>query len=424
MMKSNRIRLLIIPALLMLSAIQACHRGVAPRVAGVVPGVSPGVRVRLINGQGPLSVGAEAGVLLFADLGNGEKIVAIESGAAWSVVLFGPKGELRVASPDGHVSRPHPDGIKIWCPGGSGLFKIGGRTYRGELLVHNAGGSRIMAVNRLPLEEYLRSVVPSEIGNPGGGAYQAMKVQAVCARSYAMALMSQNRKFSYDLTADTGDQVYKGNSNEHHLTDSAVYETAGECLAYDGQVLTSFYHSTCGGRTADPVEVWGELFAERNSWLRPVDDGSWDSESRWASWSVSWSRKQLLLQLKQNLPAVVKLSGAEIGEPTDIEVMSKGPSGRNTLLKVTTDKRVLQVAGDNIRRALRQPDGSMLPSTMFDLNLQRGGASGVSIVANGRGFGHGLGMCQSGAIARANAGQGYREILDHYFPKARLAKIY
>ncbi len=132
----------------------------------------------------------------------------------------------------------------------------------------------------------------------------------------------------------------------------------------------------------------------------------------------------MLLQLKQNLPAVVKLSGAEIGEPTDIEVMSKGPSGRNTLLKVTTDKRVLQVAGDNIRRALRQPDGSMLPSTMFDLKLQRGGASGVSIVANGRGFGHGLGMCQSGAIARANAGQGYREILDHYFPKARLAKIY
>ncbi len=423
MIKSKLIRLLIVPAAILLISLQACHRKTT-RVAGTVPGVSPDVRVRLFNGSGPLSVDAEDGVLLFSDLGSGERIVAIEPGAAWSVVLFGPDGELRIASPDGHVSRPHPDGIKVRVPGGNGLFKIGGRTYRGELLVHNAGGDRIMAVNRLPLEDYLRSVVPSEIGNPGNSAYQAMKAQAVCARSYAMSLMAHNRKFSYDLTADTGDQVYKGNSNEQQLTDSAVYETAGECLARGGQVMTSFYHSTCGGHTADPAEVWGEQFARTNSWLRPVDDGTWDSESRWASWTVSWSRKQLLLMLKQNLPEVVKMSGDEIGEPTDIEVMSKGPSGRNTLLKVTTDKRVLQVAGDAIRRALRQPDGRMLPSTMFDLKLQREGAGGMSIVANGRGFGHGLGMCQTGAIARANAGQDYGKILDHYFPKAKLAKFF
>ncbi len=373
MMKSKRIRLPIFLAVMMLATLQACHRG-AMRVAGVTPGVSPDVRVRLFNGQGPLSVGVDGGVLLFADLGSGEKIVAINPGAAWSVVLFGPEGELRVASPDGRVSRPHPDGIKVWVPGGNGVFKIGGRSYHGELFVHNAGGDRIMAVNRLPLEDYLRSVVPSEIGSLGSGAYQALKAQAVCARSYAMSMMAQNRKFSYDLTADTGDQVYKGYSNEQQLTDSAVYETAGECLSHGGQVVASFYHSTCGGRTADPAEVWGDQFAERNKWLRSVDDGSWDSESRWASWQVSWSRKQLLLLLKQNLPEVVRLSGEQIGDPTDLEVVSKGPSSRNTLLKVTTDKRVLQVAGDNIRRALRQPDGSMLPSTMFDLELQRGGA--------------------------------------------------
>jgi stage II sporulation protein D len=132
----------------------------------------------------------------------------------------------------------------------------------------------------------------------------------------------------------------------------------------------------------------------------------------------------LLLLLKKNLPDVTGVSADEIGEPTDLEVVSRGPSGRNTLLKVETDKRVLQVAGDNIRRVLRQPDGSMLPSTLFDLSAQRGGASGVSIVARGRGFGHGLGLCQHGAIARAVAGQNYRDILNHYFPKADLTKLY
>ena len=382
------------------------------------------MRVRLMNGPGPVEIGAESGVLLFSDLASGEKIAAIEPGGRWSVVLFGPDGQLRVASPDGRVSRPHPAGIRVHMPGGNGEFRLTGRSYRGELLLVNSGGNRIMAVNRLPLEEYLRSVVPSEIGSPGSAAYQALKAQAVSARSYAMSLMSENRRFSYDLTADTGDQMYRGTSTEHQLTDSAVFETAGECLTSGGRVLTSFYHSTCGGRTADPSEVWGKQFAERNRWLRSVGDGSYDSGSRWAEWEVSWSRQQLLLLLKKYLPELMKMSAGEVGEPTDIEIMRKGPSGRNVLLKVTTDKRVLQVEGDNIRRALRKPDGSILPSTMFDLSLQRGGSSGLSIVARGRGFGHGLGMCQTGAIARASAGQDYRKILDRYFPKAGISRLY
>ncbi|MFC1544683.1 SpoIID/LytB domain-containing protein [Gemmatimonadota bacterium] len=387
------------------------------------PGRSPKVRVRLVNEPGPLAVSAAQGVLLFSDLENGERIAAIEQGQNWSVVLFGPEGELRLATPDGRVSKSHARGIRAAVPGG-GLIGLGGRNYRGELLIYNAGSDRIMAINRLPLDEYLRSVVPAEVGNPGNAAYQAFKAQAVTARSYAVSLMSQNRSFSFDLTADTGDQVYRGTSGENQLTDSAVFETAGECLAVDGQVVTSFYHSTCGGRTAEPAEVWGEQFAERNKWLKSVEDGNFDSGSRWSAWEITWSRQQLLLLLKKNLPDVVGVSADEIGEPTDLEVVSRGPSGRNVLLKVETDKRVFQVSGDNIRRVLRQPDGSMLPSTMFDLKVERGGSSGLSIVATGRGFGHGLGLCQSGAIARAATGQDYRKILDHYFPKAKLVQLY
>lgn len=411
-------------AIVLMAGLSSCHRGaVLPQGVVPAPGGSPAVRVRLVNGPGPLAVGSESGVLLFSDLVSGEKIAAINPGEQWDIVLFGPESELRISSPEGRVSRPHPDGIRASVPGG-GIIKLAGRQYRGQLIIYNSGGGRMMVVNRLPLEDYLRSVVPAEIGSPGNAAYQAMKAQAVSARSYAMALMAQNRSFSFDLTADTGDQVYRGVASETQLADGAVFETAGECLSSGGRVVTSFYHSTCGGRTAEPEEAWGEDFARRNDWLRSVSDGSFDQGSQWAEWEVSWSRQQLLLLLKKSLPATVGLTEEEIGEPTDIEVMSKGPSGRNVLLKVTTDKRVLQVAGDNIRRALRKPDGGILPSTMFDLALERGGASGIAIVARGRGFGHGLGMCQTGAIARSSAGHDYRRILDHYFPRADISKLY
>jgi stage II sporulation protein D len=417
-------RLSLLMMIAVIAAVSGCRRGgVRPAGISYSPGKSPPVRVRLSNDPGPLAVSAVQGTLLFSDLETGARIAAIDQDRTWTVVLFGPEGELRVATPDGMISRAHQRGIRAHVPGG-GLFGINGRTYRGELILLSSGDNRIMVVNRLPLDEYLRSVVPSEIGNPGNTAYEAYKAQAVTARSYAVSLMSKNSAFSYDLTANTGDQVYRGSSTENQLADGAVYETAGECLEVDGRVVTTFYHSTCGGHTAEPSEVWGEQFAASNRWLRSVEDDGYDRSSRWSKWEITWSRAQLLLLLKNNLPSVAGVSAEEVGEPKDLEVVSRGESGRNTLVKIETDKRVLQVAGDNIRRVLRQPDGSLLPSTMFDLSVERGGPGGVSIVARGRGFGHGLGLCQSGAIARAVDGQSYRKILDHYFPKADLKKIY
>ncbi|HLA39533.1 MAG TPA: SpoIID/LytB domain-containing protein, partial [Candidatus Glassbacteria bacterium] len=198
---------------------------------------------------------------------------------------------------------------------------------------------------------------------------------------------------------------------------------AGECLTKDGQPVAAFYHSTCGGITADPEEVWGRQVAEANEFLRPVRDGIYDVDSKWYSWTVTWTRDKLLETLKSTLPALVSLSSAEIGEPTDLEIVEKGKSGRNALLKIVTDRRVLQVRGDAIRRALRQPDGSLLPSTMFNLAVERQG-NAVTITASGRGFGHGLGFCQTGARARALEGQSYVRILDHYYHDVKLSRLY
>jgi stage II sporulation protein D len=402
----------------------ACHRElrVPPRVIFGPEGV-PQVRVLLLNRAEKVSLKAGEHGILVSDAASGAKIAALSPGERWDVVRFGSAMELRVATPDGQVSQPHPQGIRVVGLGNPGVVEIGGRLYRGAILIYSSVEGRMMVVNSLPVEQYLRSVVPAEIGPLELRYLEALKAQAVASRSYAMSMMERNRNFAFDLSADTGDQVYKGMKSETPAADRAVYETIGQCLTYKGRVVPAFYHSTCGGRTAEPEEVWGRQFARDNPYLKSVKDGDRDRESKWYSWKVTWTRRELLEGIRKALPSVVSLSLSDIGEPQDIEVMEKGRSGRNVLLKVTTEKRVLQITGDRIRRVLRQPDGSLLPSTWFNLSVEQE-PRGAVIIAQGKGFGHGLGMCQTGAKARAADGDSYRSILKAYYRKVKIVKVY
>ncbi|MFC1614722.1 SpoIID/LytB domain-containing protein [Gemmatimonadota bacterium] len=386
---------------------------------------SPLVRVRLATGASKISLGVDRDCALLTDLSSGARIACIPAGQQWDAVLFGPQSQLRVAMPNGKVSQSHPEGIRIEAQGESGAIMINGNLYRGTAVISaiGAGGGGLMAINHLPLDDYLVSVVPAEIGRLDLSRIEAMKAQTVASRSFAMARMTRNRQFAFDLTADTGDQVYKGKSSECPAAERAVMETFGECLTRKGEVVTAFYHSCCGGRTAEPEEVWGERFADEAPYLKSVKDGDYDRQSKWNSWTVKWTRSQLLEQLKKSLPGQLGLSASDIGEPTDIEVARKGPSGRNILLKVSTDIRIFQVPGDQIRRVLSQPDGKMLPSTWFDLSMKRENSKPV-IIADGRGNGHGLGLCQWGSTARAANGHSYQKILNHYYKGVKITRLY
>jgi len=388
---------------------------------------APVVRVRLVNGVSKVSLGGGRSGALLTDAADGAKIASIPAGQKWDAVLFGPQGQLRVAMPNGRVSQPHPEGIRIETQGEAKTIEINGSFYRGTAAVYAVGAAGtaggLMVVNTLPLEEYLISVVPAEIGVSDLSRLEALKAQAVASRSFAMSRMMRNRQFAFDLTADTGDQVYKGKSSETPLAERAVGETFGECLVRSGKVVTAFYHSCCGGRTAAPEEVWGERFAEEAPYLKSVKDGDYDRYSKWNSWTVKWTRRQLLDGIKKSLPGELGLGSEEIGEPTDIEVVRKGPSGRNTLLKLSTDRRIFQITGDRIRRVLCQPDGSLLPSTWFDLTMKREGSEPV-IIASGRGNGHGLGLCQWGATARAANGHSCEKILKHYYNGVKINRMY
>ncbi len=138
---------------------------------------------------------------------------------------------------------------------------------------------------------------------------------------------------------------------------------------------------------------------------------------------MQWTRDELLQIIRKQLPAVVGLAAEEIGDLTDIEVLEPGISGRNTVLKVSSAKRVMLVRGDAIRGVLRQPNGQWLPSSWFTLSAVRG-SSGPLVIAEGRGFGHGLGMCQTGARSRAIRGESYRDILNAYYRDIELKKIF
>ncbi len=265
--------LLLVLALLML-LLPGCRRVVIkpsppmprreePEVIRAVTG--PVVRVCLQEGIGKVSLAGDGCGLLVTDIASGARIAQLSPGVQWESVAFGPDQGLRLAMPDGRVSQSHPSGVRVKPVGEREAVRLDGHSYRGELLIYPDGHGGLQVVNYLPVEDYLRSVVPAEIGRlDDQSCLEALKAQAVASRSFVMSKLRSIREFHFDVSDGTRDQVYKGMSNENRDADRAIRETAGECMLYKGKPIPAFYHSTCGGRTAEPSEVWGRDFARTN----------------------------------------------------------------------------------------------------------------------------------------------------------------
>lgn len=293
---------------------------------------------------------------------------------------------------------------------------LGGAPYRGELLViatRTAGADSaarglflLTCINILPLEEYLRGVVPREIGTGRPSDFEAIKAQAVAARTYAVANRGRRGELGFDLFASTADQVYGGAAAETPLGDSAVRTTRGEILVYDSKPIEALYHSTCGGRTTSRRDAWG---GPDVPYLTNVDDRIGDTfacaGSRYFTWTEEYTSDTL-----------TRLIG-----PSDsftFQVLERDSAGRVRRLLVAGNDTAVTWEGDAVRKGMRRPDGSSLRSTWFEI-----GVDSDRFVVRGRGWGHGIGMCQVGAIGRARAGQDYRVILAVYYPGTALARL-
>jgi stage II sporulation protein D len=305
-----------------------------------------------------------------------------------------------------------------------GIFS--GQHFRGVLRVI-ASDTGIVVVNVLPLDWYLRGVVPLEIGGPRGGNEQAaVEAQAIAARSYTVVRIAaidggSARNASYDLLSTVADQVYGGADAERPFSDQAVARTVGLVLKFGGRVVSAPYHSTCGGETASPEEVWragNEPFLQRVSDRIPgtADRFYCDISPRF-TWTRSFTAVELDAAVRVYLAGYTTVPPGGAGHINDATVESRTASGRVARLVFAAERGNFALRGNDIRYVLRSPGGEILNSTYFSLQTESRRDGGLArLVVTGNGYGHGIGMCQWGAIGRARAGQSARTILATYYP--------
>src|SRR5687767_446642 len=313
------------------------------------------------------------------------------------------------------VVRPEPNSpFVLW----------NGKRYRGELVI-TATDSGLLVVNRLPMDDYLRGVVPLEIGNRTAAEFAAVQAQAVAARTYAYKHLNNVRAF--DMYSTVQDQVYGGVDAEKPQADSAIMTTRDIVVLYAGQPISTPYHSTCGGTTAAVSEVWYTQPDE--PYLRPVSDKIPGSDRFYCDpsprfrWTPTFDGPALRAVMEKYLAAYTDAPKAGVGRITDIREEGRTPSGRVAALTVQTDSGSYRLRANDIRFVLRDPKGAILNSTFFNFTREIGGGEVSSLNVNGRGYGHGIGMCQWGAIGRARAGQNFRTILETYYTGTTIGRI-
>ena len=396
----------------------------APQEPGLVDN-SQVVRIALAAGVPRVTVSATGEWKLYDS--NGEStLLHGDGGEQW--IIEPERGALRASRLDGSPTgvRPAPFILRSIVRGS--FVIVNGKRYRGEVAVIPAPGG-VTVINRLYMEDYLRGVVPLEIGtHRTEDERAAVEAQAVAARSYAYTHLVTERERPYDMLSTVLDQVYGGADAETELANRAVQGTTRIVLTYNGRIINAPYHATCGGTTSAASEVWRE---GDEPYLVAVSDripGSADrfycDPSPTFRWTRTYDQSSLRGALDKYLRNYAAVSSSGIGSVRSVDVESRTPSGRVRTLGITTSRGHFTLRQNDIRFVLRSAGGEILNSTYFTVD-SRQDPDGVlsSLVIHGNGNGHGVGMCQWGAIGRARAGADYRSILRSYYPGTIVAAV-
>ncbi len=401
--------------------------GVEPHVAGEsrelqgrLDGVDRMARVALHMGIAIAPV-TSTGKWRVDEQGGKQQLVRGQGREPWRIER---KGTLLRIAGAGDDATPWRVGPLVARPAsGDATLQYNGRRYRGELWF-SATDSGILVVNRLPVEDYLRGVVPAELGTRLESDRAAMEAQAIAARSYTYMRVpgvdAQPASGSWDLVATVSNQVYSGMDSESPIVNQAVDATAGLVLRYGGLLVDAPYSSSCGGRSAVPGDAWRD--ARPEPYLQALDDINPATGRPYCDisprnrWTVSLDEAQLSEAVRRALVA----AGASNPRPAriqEVEVTQRTSSGRVGELVMRTERGDVRVRANDLRTVFRDARGAILSSTYFSVERDaraRGHLTGVTL--RGAGYGHGVGMCQWGAIGRSRAGQDARTILAHYYP--------
>jgi stage II sporulation protein D (peptidoglycan lytic transglycosylase) len=399
----------------------ACTRGGAPPASGP----SPNADIRVVR----VSLGTMPTVLVSATddwrITDGDANVVARGRSGDRISVSAAGGVIRLVQPGGST-RELSSRLSLVAASPTATISVNQRRYRGELSIVGAD-SGVQIVNRLSVEAYLRGVVPRELGVRGSSDRAALEAQAVAARSYAIARLG-NTSRAFDVTSTTSDQVYGGVDAEYALADAAVAATSGLVLMYDGRVVSAPYFSTCGGSTAAPDEIWrerGEPFLQRVSDRIPGSDRFYCDIAPRFRWERSWQGDTLTAIVERYLRTYATVPAGPVGRVRDVSIDGRTPSGRVAAIRVETDRGRYRVRGNDIRYVLRSPGGELLNSTYFSAEVVSAPDGRLArLTTRGLGYGHGVGLCQWGAIGRARAGQDFRTILRTYFPGTSIARAY
>ncbi len=270
--------------------------------------------------------------------------------------------------------------------------------YSGKIFIIPAASS-FHLVEHAPLETYLYGVLPYEMSYTWPP--EALKAQAVAARTYTLKSLESVKNQNFDLYSDVRSQMYKGGGKQYDSVKKAVDETRGQVLTFDDKLFYTYYHANCGGGT-DDVRSWNPGAAS----IKPLSGASckYDSHSKSHSWQMNISHAKVLAYAK-----TVGLTGTL----KSIKIARKTDTGRATNLTLRTSKGSKTVACGKFR----------LATGIRSCKIDKISVRKNDVQFSGKGYGHGVGMCQDGANGMAKSGKDYRKILKNYYPGAKIAEI-
>ncbi len=352
------------------------------------PDPAPTEQVRVAVGRFP-------SVVIEADTGGENVVVTGSSAAPSSSVRFGvTKTGLTLGG------KPFDKDVAVVR---ATLLRLAGHTYRGVLEVRFQVYDKkpeILVVHPLDLETYVTGIVSAEL--PRGWPLAAYQAQAVAARTFAVGQKMKRIDLPYHMESTVLDQVYGGVEREHALAEEAAQTTRGQVLSFRRHVAQTFFHASCGGRTESAKDGWNTPL----QYLPGSICNKCNSANRF-QWTVKIPRRDVE-------KAFEKAAGGAVVRAT---IVDKTASGRAKTVELATAKKSTRISGADFRRLL---GWSVVWSTQIDkLELAK-----EQLVIEGRGSGHGVGLCQWGARGFALQGKTYEQILQTYYPGSSLARLY
>jgi stage II sporulation protein D len=327
------------------------------------------------------------------------------------ILIFNKDGVLEVdgiTAKSGIVTIVPQKGVST----SSKYITVNSHTYRGEIKIRLNGRTSLTVINTLPLEEYIYGVISKEV--PTSWPMEAVKAQAVAARSYSIMKRGKHHNDGFDVCATVDCQVYGGHSNETQRGNQAVDETRGMVLTYNGNIVPTYYHSSSGGYTENSENVWG--FSQ--PYLRAVVD--FDEGSPHRKWEKEFTIAEFSERLKNAGKNIGTLQTIELSALTKPPVNSRdrGVSGRVNTARFAGTNGSAVIKGTELRTILE------LRSTLFEMKLVSG-----KVIITGSGWGHGVGMSQWGMKGMAEKAPSsnkeyYKEILQHYYRNTSVIKAY